>query len=82
MRVVVDIQSFWPKDPDGEDLSINAVYEILLTQNRKVDRRTLEKAKKGTLEDCKVVVLVNLRDYCSDLSGRDLQIEDLLKVKP
>lgn len=82
MRVVVDIGSFWPKTSDGEDLSINAVYKILIAQQRPVDYRSLKKAKAGDLEVCRVAVLANLRDYCSDLTGRDLQIEDLLKVKP
>ena len=75
MKVYVDLSEYWPNG-----LSLNAAYEDLLTQGRKVDRRTLSNAKAGTLAKSEFVTLIRLRDWLRDVTKNpELKIDDLLK---
>lgn len=77
MTVYVDLSKYWPKD-----LSLNAAYEELLIQGRKVDRRTLSAAKAGNLTKSEFTTLVKLRDWIRELTmNPDLKIDDLLMSK-
>jgi len=77
MKVYVDISQYWP-----QNLSLNAVYEELLLQGRKIDRRTLSGAKAGTLTKSEFVTLVKLRDWLRERTNNpDLKIDDLLIEK-
>jgi hypothetical protein len=77
MRVYVDIGSYWPKN-----LSVNAAYEELLMQGRKVDRRTLVAAKTGILTKSEYLTLIRLRDWVREISGNpSLTVDDLLKIE-
>lgn len=71
----VDISPYWPKN-----LSINAVYEDLLRQNQKIDRRTLAAAKEGRLTKCDFSTLMKLRDFAAQRAGRQLSIDDLFQI--
>jgi len=75
VKVVVDISPYWPKN-----LSVNAVYEDLLRQDRKIDRRTLVAAKEGRLTKCDFSTLVRLREFASQQAGRKLSTDDLFHV--
>jgi hypothetical protein len=75
VKVVVDISPYWPKN-----LSINAVYEELLRQDKKIDRRTLVAAKEGRLSKCDFLTLIRLRDFASQQAGRELLIDDLFQL--
>lgn len=78
MKIYVDISQYWP-----QNLSLNAVYEELLLQGRKIDRRTLSGAKAGTLTKSEFVTLVKLRDWLRERTNNpDLKIDDLLMQKP
>jgi hypothetical protein len=81
VKVFVDISPYWPKDSATKDLSVNAVYEDLLRQDRKVDRRTLSAAKEGRLAKCDFTTLVKLRDFASHVVGRQLSIDDIFRVE-
>jgi hypothetical protein len=75
--VYVDIGSYWPKN-----LSVNAAYEELLMQGRKVDRRTLVAAKTGILTKSEYLTLIRLRDWVREISGNpSLTVDDLLKIE-
>lgn len=75
MKVYVDLGKYWP-----EGLSINAAYEELIMQGRKVDRRTLSAAKAGNLIKSEYATLVRLRDWVRDITGNPkLSIEDLFR---
>lgn len=76
MKVYVDIGSFW-----GERLSINQVYENLVKQGKKIDRRTLSAAKHGQLSKCEFTTLLRLRDLASQLAGRHVTLDELFKVE-
>lgn len=77
MKVYVDISQYWP-----EGKSVNAVYEELIMQNRKVDRRTLSAAKEGTLSRTEYVTLVRLRDWVRDLTNNEnLSVDDLFIIE-
>ncbi len=75
VKVVVDISPYWPKN-----LSINAVYEDLLRQDKKIDRRTLVAAKEGRLTKCDFSTLIRLREFASQQAGRELLIDDLFQI--
>lgn len=77
MKIYVDIGFYWP---DG--LSVNAVYEQLLMQGVKIDRRTLLAAKSGTLTKSDFATLIKLRNWIRQLKNDDkLTIDDILKQK-
>ncbi len=71
----VDISPYWP-----QDLSINAVYEDLVRQDKKIDRRTLVAAKEGRLTKCDFSTLLKLRDFASQRAERRLSIDDLFQI--
>jgi len=77
MRVCVDVSEYWPNG-----LSLNAAYEDLLMQGRKVDRRTLSNAKAGTLTKSEFTTLIKLRDWLREITKNpELKIDDLLKQR-
>lgn len=77
MPTYVDLSSYWK-----DDLSINEIYEKLLIEGKKIDRRTLTAAKKGTLTRSEFSTLENLKELAKILSGKkDLSIEDILVRK-
>lgn len=71
----VDISPYWPKE-----LSVNAAYEDLLRQDKKIDRRTLIAAKEGRLTKCEFSTLLKLRDFASQRAERQLSIDDLFQT--
>lgn len=75
MKVFVDISPYWP-----QELSINAVYEDLLRQDKKIDRRTLAAAKEGRLTKCDFSTLLKLRDFASQRAERRLSLDDLFQI--
>ncbi len=75
MKVFVDISPYWSKE-----LSINAAYEDLLRQDKKIDRRTLIAAKEGRLTKCEFSTLFKLRDFASQLAERQLSLDDLFQI--
>ncbi|MEB3828396.1 hypothetical protein [Phormidium sp. CCY1219] len=76
-KVYVDLSPYWP-----EGKSISSVYEELLVEGNKVDRRTLSSAKSGLLAKAEFATLVKLRDWVRKETGRsNLAIDDLLRFK-
>lgn len=73
----VDLSPYW-----RDDLAVNAVYEDLLRQDKKIDQRTLRAAREGRLTKCEFVTLLRLRDLASQLAGRSLKIDDLFRIEP
>jgi hypothetical protein len=77
-KVYVDLSPYWPSGK-----SIASVYEQLLLEGNKIDRRTLSSAKSGLLTKSEFATLVKLRDWVRKETGRsDLAIDDLLRFEP
>lgn len=78
MKVCVDISAYWPLDKHGHPASVNFVYTQYIGTNNKLNYQTLVLAKCGRLESGKFANLVKLARVCSDLSGQEVGVEDLI----
>lgn len=72
----VDIGRFLPSE-----MSDNGAFEESIRQGRRIDRRTLSVARKGTLTRCDVKTLIYLRDFAATVSGQTLTLEDILRIE-
>lgn len=69
MPAYIDLSSFWKGEPTISD----AIRKTGL------DRRTLSAAKRGILDRCQIETLFKLREFASELAGRQLTIDEICK---
>ena len=71
MAVYVDLSPYWtdPKNPTIEEAK----------RKTGLDKRTLSSAKKGHLDRGQFETLMALRDFASELAGKSLTVEEILK---
>ena len=50
VKAYIDISAYWPKDDDGEPVSVNSVYQELLKTPNEIGRNTLRLALTGQLD--------------------------------
>lgn len=81
MEAYIDISEWWPRDEGGEFLSVYAVHRRIEGTPNEVTRHTLTVARKGDLKKADIDNLVKLARICSDFSGQNLTVNDLIKVK-
>lgn len=80
-RVYVDISEHWPRDQWGNPASINSVYIALLNTPYRLTTSTLKNALSGEMESGSFENLVKLARVCSQLSGKRVEIDDILKIE-
>ena len=70
MTTYVNLSPYWtdPKKPTIEDAK----------RRTGLDKRTLSSARKGHLDRGQFETLMMLRDFASELAGKDLSVEDIL----
>ncbi len=71
MAKYVDLSPYWTED---KGVSIQQAKE-----RTGLDRRTLSAAKKGLLDRSQYDTLYKLREFASELAGRQLTLEELFK---
>ncbi len=71
MAIYVDLSPYWKdsKNPTIEEAK----------RKTGLDKRTLSSAKKGHLDRGQFETLMALRDFASELAGKHLSVEDILK---
>ena len=71
MAVYVDLSRYWtdPKNPTIEEAH----------RKTGLDKRTLSAARKGQLERSQFETLLALRDFASELAGKRLSLEEILR---
>lgn len=77
-RAYVDISRWWLKDKDGEPLSVYAVHQKIVGTANEVSRHTLTRARDGLLEKADISNLKALARLCSQWSGKQITIDDLI----
>lgn len=72
MAIYVDLSKYWtdPKNPTIEEAK----------RKTGLDKRTLSSARKGHLDRGQFETLVALRDFASELAGKHLSLEEILKT--
>jgi hypothetical protein len=80
VRAYIDISSYWLKDKDGELRSVNSVYEEIKGSPDEVGRNTLRLALDGNLDRGYFLNAVKLARLCSQWSGKQVSVGDLLQV--
>lgn len=72
MAIYVDLSKYWtdPKNPTIEEAK----------RKTGLDKRTLSSARKGHLDRGQFETLVALRDFASELAGKRLSLEEILKT--
>lgn len=78
-RTYIDISQWWPKDEQGEPLSVYAVHKIIEGTPEEVSRHTLTRARDGLLEKADIANLKALARLCSLWSGEDIDVDKLIK---
>lgn len=81
MEAYVDISPWWPKAKDGSFLSVYAVHRRFEGTPNELTRHTLTVARDGKLKKADIDNLVKLAKICSELSGEELTVNDILKIK-
>jgi hypothetical protein len=81
MEAFVDISRWWTKDEGGKLASVNSVFEKFKGTSNEVTRHTLTRALEGKLKKGDFDNLVKLSRICSELSGENLTIVDLIVIK-
>ncbi len=78
-KAFVNISEWWVKDKDGNPASVNSVFERFKGTPNEVNRYTLTRALYGKLRNGDFDNLLKLARICSELSGKQLTINDLVK---
>lgn len=82
MKAFVSITKWYPINPDtGEFASVNSVYQKIEGTANEVGRHTLSKALDGKLDRLHADNLVKLARLCSEWSGKQVTVDDLLVVE-
>lgn len=74
----IDIGRWWLKDGLGREMSVNSIYQELRGTPNEVSRYALGKAKDGELEKADISTLQAMKRLCSEWSGENLSIDDLI----
>ena len=78
IKTYVDIKRWWPKDNNGEPLSVYAVHKKIEETENAVSRHTLTRARDGLLEKADISNLKSLARLCSIWSGKEITVDDLI----
>ena len=80
MEAYIDISRWWPKTEDGVPLSVYAVHRRFEGTANEITRHTLTVARDGKLKKADIDNLVKLARICSELSGKPLTIDNIVKI--
>lgn len=78
-RTYADISQWWPRDENGNYLSVYAVHRTIEGTSEEVSRHTLTRARDGLLEKADLSNLKALARLCSRWSGEKVAIDDFIK---
>jgi hypothetical protein len=81
VKVYINISEYWLRDAEGNPKSVNSVYEDVKGSPLEIGRNTLRLALDGRLDRGHFENLVKLVTLCSQWSGKQLAVEDLLKIE-
>jgi DNA-binding Xre family transcriptional regulator len=77
----VDISRWWPKDDDGEPLSVYEVHRGFEGTSNQLTRHTLTVARDGKLAKADIINIVKLARICTQLSGQSVTVNDIIRVQ-
>lgn len=80
MEASIDISRWWPRDENGKPLSVYEVHRRFDGTVNQVTRHTLTVARDGKLAKADIDNLVKLTRICSELSGENVTVNDIVKV--
>lgn len=81
VKAYVDISQWWPRDESGEMKSVYSVFKLIENTENHVTRHTLTNAREGKLQNADIDNLVKLSRICSVLSGEELTVNDIIRIK-
>lgn len=81
VKAYIDISAYWPKDDEGEPVSVNSVYQELLKTPNEIGRNTLRLALTGQLDRGHFSNQIKLARLVSKWAGKEVTILDLLRVE-
>ena len=74
----INIGRWWLKDGLGRDMTVNSIWTELKGTENEISRYALAKAKDGELEKADIYTLEILARLCSQWSGKDISVDDLI----
>lgn len=81
VEAYIDISRWWPKDENGKPLSVYEVHKRFEGSPNQVTRHTLTVARDGKLAKADIVNQVKLARICSELSGKLVTLNDIVKIQ-
>ena len=77
-KAYVDIKRWWPRDEEGNFLSVYAVHKNIEGTPNEVSRHTLTRARDGLLEKGDFSNLLALARLCSKWSGEQITLDTII----
>ncbi len=74
----INIGRWWLKDGLGRQMSVNSIYQEIKGTDNEVSRYALTKARDGELEKADISTLEALARLCSEWSGENISVDDLI----